>query len=160
VARVCQCCGTADISHRESAAKYCLACRNGGMVGLGRVKATQAVNAEVRAGRMQRPGEFKCVDCGEPAECWEHRDYSRPLDVEPVCRLCNNKRGAGANNFHAIPACEEQNITDPQRVKATVYVGSRLGLHAFVGQVTDFYAVRSAIQWAPREETESNTEAA
>lgn len=39
-------------------------------------------------------GSVDCVDCGKPAAQWEHRDYARPLDVEPVCQSCNCKRGS------------------------------------------------------------------
>lgn len=38
-------------------------------------------------------GSIACVDCGKPAEIYEHRDYSRPLDVEPTCVSCNRHRG-------------------------------------------------------------------
>jgi len=38
---------------------------------------------------------MKCEDCGRDAECYDHRDYNKPLDVEPVCRQCNSIRGAG-----------------------------------------------------------------
>ena len=38
-------------------------------------------------------GSIKCVDCGNEATCWEHRDYSRPLDVDPICQSCNVRRG-------------------------------------------------------------------
>ena len=37
--------------------------------------------------------EIKCVDCGGMAQGWDHRDYTKPLDVMPVCRPCNNRRG-------------------------------------------------------------------
>ena len=33
------------------------------------------------------------VPCGGMAEQWDHRDYNKPLDVEPVCRSCNMRRG-------------------------------------------------------------------
>jgi hypothetical protein len=36
-----------------------------------------------------------CVDCGAAAGCYDHRDYSQPLLVEPVCLGCNSKRGRG-----------------------------------------------------------------
>jgi hypothetical protein len=35
----------------------------------------------------------KCVDCGRQADDWEHRDYSKPLEVEAVCHGCNLSRG-------------------------------------------------------------------
>ena len=38
-------------------------------------------------------GEYECVDCAGVATEYDHRDYARPLDVEPVCRSCNHKRG-------------------------------------------------------------------
>lgn len=40
-----------------------------------------------------RNRDIACVDCGDVATVYEHRSYSRPLDVEPVCRPCNGKRG-------------------------------------------------------------------
>jgi len=33
-----------------------------------------------------------CVDCGKPATDWEHRDYAKPLDVDPCCKSCNLRR--------------------------------------------------------------------
>jgi hypothetical protein len=38
-----------------------------------------------------------CMDCGERATCWEHRDYARPLDVQPTCHSCNLLRGHAAH---------------------------------------------------------------
>ena len=35
----------------------------------------------------------KCVDCGKDAQCYDHRDYSKPLEVDPVCKSCNALRG-------------------------------------------------------------------
>ena len=37
----------------------------------------------------------RCVDCGVPAKFYDHRDYSKPLVVEPVCHRCNILRGPG-----------------------------------------------------------------
>lgn len=45
------------------------------------------------AGQLQPATSFHCVDCGAVAEHYEHRDYNRPLDVEPTCRSCNYRRG-------------------------------------------------------------------
>lgn len=33
-----------------------------------------------------------CEDCGKPAQCHDHRDYTKPLEVAPVCNSCNAKR--------------------------------------------------------------------
>ena len=37
------------------------------------------------------------MDCGAPARHYDHRDYNKPLEIEPVCVRCNLLRG------HAIP---------------------------------------------------------
>lgn len=46
---------------------------------------------------ISKPGNYKCVDCGKPAVHWEHRDYSKPMSIEPVCRSCNKKRSSSNN---------------------------------------------------------------
>lgn len=49
------------------------------------------LNNRIRSGDIKRPG--KCSACG--AECQpeaHHNDYSRPLDVEWLCRKCHQKR--------------------------------------------------------------------
>ena len=38
-------------------------------------------------------GSIRCQDCSRPAQCWDHRDYAKPLEVAPVCWSCNTKRG-------------------------------------------------------------------
>lgn len=38
-------------------------------------------------------GNIPCVDCGAAATCYDHRDYRKPDEVEPVCRACNKTRG-------------------------------------------------------------------
>jgi hypothetical protein len=40
-----------------------------------------------------KTGEYACVDCGGVALEYDHRDYGRPVEVEPVCRSCNKRRG-------------------------------------------------------------------
>lgn len=40
-----------------------------------------------------KAGDFACSDCAARAVVYDHRDYSRPLDVEPVCAICNALRG-------------------------------------------------------------------
>lgn len=61
----------------------------------------------IRAGRIIRLAEsgVRCVDCGELATCYDHRDYTKPLMVEPVCGGCNAKRGVGFphRKFNLIP---------------------------------------------------------
>jgi hypothetical protein len=54
------------------------------------------VHRAIKCGDLDPASHFDCVDCGGQAEVYDHRDYTKPLDVQPVCRRCNNKRGAGA----------------------------------------------------------------
>jgi hypothetical protein len=59
-----------------------------------RQRAQYAVFRATQEGRLARlDGSIACVDCGLPARGYDHRDYSKPLAVEPVCRGCNRKRG-------------------------------------------------------------------
>jgi hypothetical protein len=59
--------------------------------------ANTAVARAVRRREMLPPAAHNCVDCGAEALCYDHRDYTKPLDVVPVCRSCNVKRGYGTN---------------------------------------------------------------
>lgn len=60
----------------------------------GRQTAASKVARAIKGGQLQRPALFACVDCGNPAKCYDHRDYSRPLDVVPVCLSCNVRRSS------------------------------------------------------------------
>jgi hypothetical protein len=56
--------------------------------------AHAAVMAAVQLGQLPRlDGAVSCVDCGQPAHVYDHREYAKPLDVVPVCRSCNFRRG-------------------------------------------------------------------
>lgn len=55
--------------------------------------AHRMVAAAVRFGYLTPISECTCVDCGAPAVDYDHRDYGKPLDVDPVCRACNIRRG-------------------------------------------------------------------
>jgi hypothetical protein len=46
-------------------------------------------------------GSLHCVDCGNPAERYDHREYAKPLSVEPVCHKCNLKRGPAIDSYAA-----------------------------------------------------------
>lgn len=58
-------------------------------------KATAKVSNAVKSGRLRSPRTMQCKDCGGRATEYDHRDYSKPLDVEPVCHSCNKLRGPG-----------------------------------------------------------------
>jgi hypothetical protein len=55
--------------------------------------ASQLVYRAIRNGLLAHPSEFQCSDCTRRAESYDHRFYSDPLLVEPVCRGCNGRRG-------------------------------------------------------------------
>ena len=56
----------------------------------------------VIAGQIPKAATQLCTDCGKPATCYDHRDYTEPLKVEPVCRSCNIMRGPA--DFWPLPA--------------------------------------------------------
>lgn len=58
-----------------------------------RAAAGQAVKTAIKRGELQPAFERACADCAKPAALYDHRDYTRPLEVEPVCRSCNVMRG-------------------------------------------------------------------
>lgn len=63
----------------------------------GQSKAHSAIAKAILNGVVEKLTGKTCVDCGKPAEEYDHRDYNKPLEVEPVCKSCNRLRG------YAIP---------------------------------------------------------
>lgn len=63
-------------------------------------KSHKYVAAAIRDGYLPRPSSLTCLDCGAPAQAYDHRDYNKPLDVEPVCHACNVKRGPALPFVH------------------------------------------------------------
>lgn len=57
--------------------------------------ATAKVHGAIKRGKLPSPKTLTCADCGGHATEYDHRDYSKPLVVEPVCHSCNQKRGPG-----------------------------------------------------------------
>lgn len=53
------------------------------------------VKRAVDRGLLAPVWEKSCVDCGAPATDYDHRDYTKPLEVEPTCHRCNMRRGPG-----------------------------------------------------------------
>lgn len=78
-------------------------------------RAIKRVNHAVRRGALPPVSEFKCSDCGAPAANYDHRDYTQPLCVEPVCAACNKARG---------PALDSQMRGLPQG-----FVSAGVGVH-------------------------------
>lgn len=69
---------------------------------IGAQRALGRVRYAIQRGKLPRPDTLVCADCGGQARCYDHRDYSMPLKVAPVCSKCNVKRGPG------LPVLREQ----------------------------------------------------
>lgn len=52
-----------------------------------------AVRRAIKTGQLRKVRELACVDCGAQARHYDHRDYNKPLEVDPVCAPCNYARG-------------------------------------------------------------------
>jgi ribosomal protein S27E len=63
-----------------------------------RSKANIAVHRAIRRGKLidLKKTRVKCSDCEARATQYDHRDYNKPLAVEPVCQSCNIMRGTNA----------------------------------------------------------------
>ena len=59
--------------------------------------ARSMVAAAIKSGVLPslKAGDVACADCGAVADRYDHRNYARPLEVDPVCATCNQLRGAG-----------------------------------------------------------------
>lgn len=59
-----------------------------------RAPAHSAVAKAIEQGLLAKlDGSIPCKDCGVPAVVYDHREYSKPLEVDPVCKSCNLLRG-------------------------------------------------------------------
>lgn len=57
-------------------------------------RAHGIVAQAIKKGLLARlDGSISCKDCDKTAQVYDHRDYKKPLAVEPVCRPCNHDRG-------------------------------------------------------------------
>lgn len=58
-------------------------------------RAHGLVDKAIKNGTLKKlNGQIMCVDCkSAPATQYDHRDYLKPLEVDPVCRECNRLRG-------------------------------------------------------------------
>jgi predicted amidophosphoribosyltransferase len=89
VEKICPVCGKQ--AFRWGNWKYCWPCYEAALPFISR--AYYRVHAAVAAGKIPHPSTLICADCGAPAQFYDHRDYEKPLAVDPVCRGCNYKRG-------------------------------------------------------------------
>ncbi len=88
---ICMRCNEQPVNHPTPRNLFCWPCkRERNAVA---VRAISLVARAVKKGLMPKAKECVCVDCGLPAFDHDHRDYLKPLDVVPVCRGCNQRRG-------------------------------------------------------------------
>ena len=71
------------------------------LMGKRRSKSALWVSKAIKLGIIHHHSFCACVDCGRPAECYDHRDYTMPHIIVPVCARCDSKRG------EAKPALKE-----------------------------------------------------
>lgn len=90
----CACCGSALPLLRHYKKYVCETCLRSGSIPRRKVGADahSMVALAVRLGYLKPIGECTCVSCGAQATDYDHRDYNKPLEVEPVCRSCNFAR--------------------------------------------------------------------
>ncbi len=98
----CCICGAIEASRGGSNNFRCTPCKAAGAplpsgrrnIGwTGGPAAGSAARAAVRDGLLRPIAERRCIDCGAQAEHYDHRDYNKPLQVDPTCRRCNLRRG-------------------------------------------------------------------
>lgn len=108
----CRVCGAVELVRGGSNTFRCSACRGAGLglfgrrafEWLGKDRASRVVHAEISRGAIPHPTNLRCADCDAPAMEYEHRDYNRPLAIEPICRSCNLKRGPAIPMRGAVEA--------------------------------------------------------
>ena len=84
----CVLCGCPE---KKWASPYCLV--HGVMVLKVQIAIRNEIAKAIRRGVIPNAKTLICVDCGGAAFDYDHRDYTKPLAVDPVCRRCNQMRG-------------------------------------------------------------------
>lgn len=96
----CTKCSGVELVTGGTSSFVCSKCKPAGHYTLtAKYQAHKAVAQARKNGTLANPNNFVCVDCGDTAVEYDHRDYSKPLDVEPVCRRCNLRRGPAVGHL-------------------------------------------------------------
>jgi hypothetical protein len=86
-------------------------------------RALAVTRALVEAKVIPPVRALDCVDCGEPARHYDHRDYSALAAVEPVCVRCNAARGPAKQYleflFQSLQPGQCSPVTPDKRVEAS-----------------------------------------
>lgn len=83
------------LGNQHHSARYCLPCSDA--VSDMRKSISKRLRYAIDTGKLKDWRGQKCNFCGESAIGYEHRDYSQPFDVTPICRSCNWKLGPASN---------------------------------------------------------------
>jgi len=70
-----------------------------------RYQARQEVLKATRKGLLPKIKTLNCMDCGKPAQSYDHHKGYAPenaLDVQPLCRVCHGRRDSWRGE-HASP---------------------------------------------------------
>ncbi len=88
-----------DFLNNDQFRKYCLA----------RARAKNATVRAIKLGILPRLGikqrslrKVRCVDCNKWATSYDHRDYYEYYKVDPVCTICNRRRGMAMATIEKI----------------------------------------------------------
>jgi hypothetical protein len=81
--------------------------------------AYRKITKAIKNSRLYPPKMLNCTDCGRPATGYDHRDYERPLAVEPICTQCNLKRGVAKFPLR-LPDIKFKVDNHPKKVMAAI----------------------------------------
>ncbi len=59
-----------------------------------KIQAHNKVQYAIKRGDLPKVSTCACADCSIEAQEYHHEDYSKPLEVVPLCRECHIKRHA------------------------------------------------------------------
>ena len=94
-------CSICEVAHGRHGTRFCEPCSRARFLfrryASGAELAGKAISKEKAAGRLLPASAYKCVDCGLQAKSYDHRDYNKPLVVDPVCQRCNVLRRSASS---------------------------------------------------------------
>lgn len=92
--KTCKCCGIEMPKRRLGrSAAYCSYTCSGFVQWLSSIGSAVVTELKKSGELKYLDGSVFCVDCGKVAKHYDHRNYSEPHRVDPVCISCNLKRG-------------------------------------------------------------------
>lgn len=131
----CRICGDIELVRGGGGSFRCSKCRASGAHlprssrsdWLGKDTAQRQVSISIRDGLLPSPRTLRCADCRGGAVEYEHRDYNRPLDVEPICRSCNLRRGPAVPRVGSVDQLLSHGLIPYRSVRSTRMLFTSLG---------------------------------